>query len=103
MNQKSSPREGSLTLPIFPHRKQHMTSDNQREQLAALQHQIWSDWVRHMFEVSTANEDRTFTIPSKYVEQWQHQINTPYDALTEEEKDGDRKQVDKMLPLIDEQ
>lgn len=75
-------------------------SNNQREQLAALQHQIWSDWVKHMFDVSTANPDGTVTIPPKYVQQWQREINTHYDALTEKEKDGDRKQVDKMLPLI---
>ena len=77
-----------------------MTSDNQREQLAALQHQIWSHWVKHMFEVSTSNADGTVTIPPKYVQQWQREINTAYDNLSEEEKDGDRKQVDKMIPLI---
>lgn len=75
--------------------------NNQREQLAALQHQIWSDWVRHMFEVSTANPDGTVTIPSKYVQQWQHEINTDYSDLSEEEKDGDRKQVDKITQLLE--
>jgi len=74
--------------------------NNQREKLAALQHGIWSDWVRHMFDVSTANPDGTVTIPSKYVQQWQHEINTTYDDLTEEEKDGDRKQVDKITRLL---
>jgi len=73
---------------------------DQREELAALQHQIWSDWVRHMFEVSTANPDGTVTIPSKYVQQWQHEINTDYNALSEQEKDGDRKQVDKITRLL---
>ncbi len=77
-----------------------MSSNTQREQLSSLQHQIWSDWVRHMFEVSTANPDGTVTIPPKYVQQWQREINTPYDDLSEEEKDGDRKQVDKMKHLI---
>ncbi|MBA3874292.1 MAG: hypothetical protein H0X30_34615 [Anaerolineae bacterium] len=75
--------------------------NNQREQLAALQHQIWSDWVRHMFEVSTANPDGIVTIPSQYVQQWQHEINTDYGALSEEEKDGDRKQVDKITQLLE--
>jgi len=77
-----------------------MTNNNQREQLAALQHQIWSDWVKHMFDLSTVNPDGTVTIPPQYVQQWQREINTAYDALTEKEKDGDRKQVDKMLPVI---
>ena len=74
--------------------------ENQREQLAALQHQIWSDWVRHMFEVSTANPDGTVTIPTKYVQQWQHEINTDYNALTEKEKDGDRKQAGNQEDLL---
>lgn len=75
----------------------------QREQLAALQHEIWSDWVRHMFEVSHTNADGTVTIPQKYVQQWQHEINTAYAELSEEEKDGDRKQVDKLISLLDQQ
>ena len=45
--------------------------NHQREQLAALQHAIWSDWVRHWFEVSVANGDGTVTIPPDYVKQWQ--------------------------------
>jgi hypothetical protein len=73
---------------------------NQREQLAALQHEIWSEWVRHMFEVSIANVSGTVTIPQQYVEQWQREMNTPYNDLSEEEKDGDRKQVDKMTALL---
>ena len=73
---------------------------DQREKLSALQHQIWSDWMAHLFEVSTTNADGTVTIPKKYVEQWQREIKTAYDDLTEKEKDGDRKQVDKMLSLI---
>lgn len=78
-----------------------MSDTNQYEQLAELQHEIWSAWVRHMFEVSTSNPDGTVTIPPKYVQQWQREINTPYANLSEEEKDGDRKQVDKMKPIID--
>jgi hypothetical protein len=74
----------------------------QREQLAALQHEIWSDWVRHLFEVSIANTDGTVTIPPEYVRQWQRQVNTPYKDLSEEEKDGDRKQVDKLTALLDQ-
>jgi hypothetical protein len=74
--------------------------ENQREQLAALQHQIWSDWVRHMFKVSTANPDGTVTIPSQYVQQWQREINTDYGMLSEDEKDGDREQVDKITRLL---
>ena len=74
----------------------------QREQLAALQHEIWSDWVRHLFEVSAAQADGTVRIPQAHVNQWQRQMNTAYDDLSEEEKDGDRKQVDKMTTLLDQ-
>jgi hypothetical protein len=74
----------------------------QREQLAALQHEIWSAWVRHLFEVCKVNADGTVTIPREYVKQWQHQMNTAYNDLSEEEKDGDRRQVDKLMTYLDQ-
>jgi hypothetical protein len=74
----------------------------QREQLAAVQHKIWSDWVRHLFEVSAAQADGTVVIPPEHVKQWWRQMNTDYNDLSEEEKDGDRRQVDKLTTLLDQ-
>jgi hypothetical protein len=39
-------------------------------------------------------------IPADLVEQWQRQIETPYQSLSEAEKESDRDQVRKYLPTI---
>ena len=77
-----------------------MAHDALREGLADVQHEIWSNWMRHLFSVSTMNEDGSVTIPADKVERWQRQIKTPYSELTEQEKDSDRDQADKILGVI---
>jgi hypothetical protein len=72
-----------------------------RERLAAVQHVIWSNWMKHLFSVSTYNPDGTVTIPADKVKRWQRQIRTPYDALTESEMESDRQQADKVLAVLD--
>jgi hypothetical protein len=71
-----------------------------RENLAALEHERWSGWMQYLFEKSTENEDGSVTIPKWAVERWKRQVKTPYAELSEDEKDSDRKEVDKTLRLI---
>lgn len=66
-----------------------------REELARLQHEIWSHWMRYQFSVMEGNK-----IPQDKVERRTRQMNTSYDQLTEKEKDSDREQADKILSLI---
>ena len=72
-----------------------------REMMAAAQHTIWSHWMNYLFSQGNFNEDGTWTMPKDKVERWQRQVNTDYDDLTEEEKQGDRDQVEKMLNFKD--
>lgn len=53
------------------------------EQLANIQHQIWSHWMKYQFSQCIKNEDGSLTIPSDKVEHWTRQINTDYNDLTE--------------------
>jgi hypothetical protein len=39
-------------------------------------------------------------IPADLFERWQKQTETPYSELTDKEKESDREQVRKYLPLI---
>lgn len=71
-----------------------------REKLAGLQHEIWLSWHTYLFSVSVTNEDGTVTIPAGFVTKWQ--METPYDQLTEEEKDSIRVQADKILNALSE-
>ena len=58
--------------------------------LAAIQHDIWSHWMRWFFENDT-EENR---------ERWRRQMNTPYHALSEKEKASDRKVVWQFMGAI---
>lgn len=70
-----------------------------REQIADVQHDIWSHWMRWMFTTGTFNADGTWTMPAAKAERWQRQMETPYVNLTEGEKDSDREQADKVLGI----
>jgi hypothetical protein len=71
-----------------------------REKLAGIQHEIWAHWMSYLFSVSVQNDDGTYTIPSDKVKRWKRQIATPYDELSEHEKDGDREQAEKVVPFL---
>lgn len=68
-----------------------------RENLASIQHAIWSHWMHYLFAVCEQNQDGSYTIPPNLVERWQRQMNTNYEALSEEEKRSDQEQADKIL------
>lgn len=76
--------------------------DNQesREQIAALQHEIWAHWMRYLFACCTKNEDGSVTIPEDKVARWLRQIDTPYSELTDIERESDLEQADKIMKII---
>ena len=55
-------------------------------------------------DICTSNASKwqmgTLQLPARLVSQWQRQIDTPYNELTEKEKDSDREQVMNYIPLI---
>lgn len=70
------------------------------EELAAVEHERWSHWQRYMHSQCEATDDGGLLIPPALVEQWTTQLNTPYTALSEREKESDREQVRRYLPKI---
>lgn len=70
------------------------------EELAAVEHERWSHWQRYMHSQCEATDDGGLLIPPALVEQWTTQLNTPYSALSEREKESDREQVRRYLPKI---
>lgn len=70
------------------------------EKLAATEHERWSHWQRYMHDLCTRNDDGTLTIPKASVEHWERLMDTPYDQLTEKEKDSDREQVHRYWHLV---
>lgn len=71
------------------------------EQLAAIEHERWADWQRYMHSRCQRNEDGSLTIPAASVAHWERQIATPYAELSEPEKESDREQVYRYLPLVE--
>ncbi len=71
------------------------------EILASLEHERWSHWQRYVHDKCVPQgAGGALLIPADLVKRWEEQIATPYWALTEEEKDSDREQVRKYLPII---
>lgn len=70
------------------------------EEIATAQHEIWSHWMKYLFQVSKKNEDGSVTIPADKVTRWVRQMNTPYSGLTEDEKESDREQAGKILEIL---
>ena len=70
------------------------------EQLAAIEHERWSHWQRYVHSKCIPQSDGSLTIPAALVARWEKQILTKYADLEEQEKESDREQVRKYLPII---
>lgn len=79
-----------------------------RERLAAYAHDTWAYWMRYMFFQGETRQtkngeggiDRRWTMPMDKFHRWQRQMNTEYADLTEDEKESDRRQADRILALL---
>ena len=71
------------------------------EQLADVEHDRWSHWQRYVHSKCKRSPDGSHVIPAHLVERWETQMNTPYSELSEPEKESDREQVRRYLPIID--
>lgn len=70
------------------------------ERLAAVEHERWSHWQRYMHEKATRNPDGSLTVPADLASRWERLMETSYTELTDEERESDREQVRRYIPLI---
>lgn len=70
------------------------------EQLAAVEHERWAHWQQYVHDQCERQADGSLVIPAELVARWQAQIETPYAGLSEREKDSDREQVRRYLPVV---
>jgi hypothetical protein len=70
------------------------------EGLASIEHERWSHWQTYLHDKCVRNPDGSLTIPKGYVDQWTAQASTPYNELSDKERQSDRDQVQRYLPLI---
>lgn len=70
------------------------------EELAAIEHARWAHWQRYMHEQSEKLPDGSLVLPAHLVRRWQRQIETPYGQLSSDEKQSDRDQAERALPIL---
>lgn len=70
------------------------------DQLAAIEHDRWSHWQRYMHSKCIRQPDGSLLLPAELVLRWEKQIATKYGDLGDKEKESDRDQVRKYLPVI---
>jgi hypothetical protein len=70
------------------------------ERLAAVEHERWSHWQRYMHTMAVRQPDGSLLLPAELVSRWERQMNTNYTELNEKEKESDREQVRKYLPIL---
>ena len=70
------------------------------EDLAAIEHERWAHWQRFMHDQGVRNSDGSLTLPAELVAKWDRLIATPYEALTDAERESDREQVKRYLPTV---
>lgn len=70
------------------------------EKLANYEHDRWSRWQKYLFSKCSQNKDGSMTIPKKFVDRWNKQINTSYFDLSNEEQESDKKEAIEILKII---
>jgi hypothetical protein len=70
------------------------------EQLAAIEHERWAHWQRFMHGKGERKADGSLVLPPDLVSKWERLIETPYAQLTDKEKESDREQVKRYLPVV---
>ena len=68
--------------------------------LASIEHQRWAHWQQYVHSRGQRGPDGSLILPAELVNRWESQINTAYQDLSEAEKESDREQVRRYLPLI---
>ena len=81
----------------------HMHDTELIERLASAEHASWARWQSYLFSKCERLSDGSMIIPGHLVKHWQRQIDTPYEQLSEKEKQSDREEVARILPIIVEQ
>jgi hypothetical protein len=76
------------------------TFDDLLESLAAIEHERWAHWQRYIHSKGIRQPDGSLVIPAELVNRWEKQIATRYADLDDKEKESDREQVRRYLPVI---
>jgi len=71
------------------------------EKLAALEHERWAGWMRYLFTKGEDLPNGLVLLGGNWADRWRRQMDTPYEQLSEAEKESGRKEVRKTLELLE--
>lgn len=77
-----------------------LNDDALLEELSAIEHSRWAHWQQYMHSQCEQRSDGALLIPPDLAARWDSQIRTSYAELSESEKESDREQVRRYLPVI---
>ena len=72
------------------------------EVMAAKVHDIWCSWMQSVFDRSIKMPNGNVVIPKVLVDRWRRQAVTPYDKLSEQERQSDITIANSILDLLKE-
>lgn len=73
-----------------------------REKLSDYAHDAWSRWMKYLFSKCIIPIHKTqggLIIPQLELEKWKRKMETSYNDLSEEEKESDRNEADKIINI----
>lgn len=70
------------------------------DRLAAIEHERWAQWQRHLHATAERLEDGRLVLPADQVASWERQVETAFADLDLAEQERDREQVRRYLPEI---
>ena len=71
-----------------------------REELASYAHVAWSHWVKTIFSRAVFHANGSATISKETVARWRPLVNTRYANLSEDMKEKDRVEADRILAIV---
>lgn len=76
-------------------------TDRNKTYKAKATHEIWSHWMKYMFEqCEPVGPNGTLVIPKNLEERWKRQMNTSFYGLTLKEQESNYEMADKFLKRI---
>jgi len=60
----------------------------------------WAHWQQYVHEQCSRADDGSLVISAELAKRWATQIATPYADLSDAEKESDREQVRRYLPIL---
>lgn len=100
------PQDGSILMTVqgtkrlIEERGKYMNDTEFIEKLSDAAHRSWCHWMEYLFSRCERLSDGSMVIPHELVKHWQRQMDTPYEQLSEKEKQSDRVEVAHILPII---